>query len=461
MPGLSDLPTDIHVLLYQNLDDIDDALRLRRTCRSLYRAFEPGSRQAILRVILRAILCNLDYLSYEDGNDGLHNWKRNTLIALDFLVKDLTRSSHKVPGVVCRWHTIRLLMDVLDYPKTNGIALLPSRYSEGIQISGPDPDPARPTGIDPGTLIYSSNGLQFLADSLLEGTDRDKGDALIWAAVNGLEAVIELMLEIGADVGFQVVGEVICEIDGQDITHEWVDDFSGSPLAQAVFRGHAGAARRLLDAGADVQDISGDGFTVLHWAAAKGYLEITKELLERGADMEACVKGGLTPLEVASQHGRVETAELLLDHGANVQGSVRGALWWALADDDSSVVPLLLDRGADPNYRSTQPRSPLFNAIRNNHRDVVSMLLDKGADIEYRNERGRTAFAKACKLGSVEIAELLLAKGASLHVKDNEGRTVLHLAAEKGSEEVLKWLLRKGLDVNAQDHAGQTPLTVA
>ncbi|OOF91995.1 hypothetical protein ASPCADRAFT_509901, partial [Aspergillus carbonarius ITEM 5010] len=186
MPGLSDLPTDILVLVYKQLDDIDDALRLRRKCRNLHQVFEPENRL----VILKGILSHLDYSPHQDNDSGWMGYKRNTVTALDFLVNDLTCSLHSVPGVGCRWHTIKLLMQFLVHEVFPEMTLVGIGTSETIRICKPNAHPAGSTEIDPATLSYRYEGLEFLADSLTHGTDQNKGDALIWAAVNGLEAVI-------------------------------------------------------------------------------------------------------------------------------------------------------------------------------------------------------------------------------------------------------------------------------
>jgi hypothetical protein len=51
--GLTDLPTELLLCVYQSLDDIDDALHLARSCRRLYRVFnDPANRHGILKSII-------------------------------------------------------------------------------------------------------------------------------------------------------------------------------------------------------------------------------------------------------------------------------------------------------------------------------------------------------------------------------------------------------------------------
>jgi hypothetical protein len=61
-----------------------------------------------------------------------------------------------------------------------------------------------------------------------------------------------------------------------------------TPLARAAELGHLGAARLLLDGGADPSHVAGDGATALMAAAGCGqYLEVLRLLLARGAAVDA------------------------------------------------------------------------------------------------------------------------------------------------------------------------------
>jgi uncharacterized protein len=81
----------------------------------------------------------------------------------------------------------------------------------------------------------------------------------------------------------------------------------------------ADVARTLLDAGADVNARSTNGFSVLplHSAVAGGNDEVVVVLLAAGADVNARQSGGFTPLQGAAQNGAEATVGRLLDAGAD------------------------------------------------------------------------------------------------------------------------------------------------
>jgi len=75
--------------------------------------------------------------------------------------------------------------------------------------------------------------------------------------------------------------------------------------------GHAGIARALVEAGADVNAKQRHGWTPLHGAAHSGDRELVELLLERGADPEAKHQEGKTALDLARENGHTEVAAVL------------------------------------------------------------------------------------------------------------------------------------------------------
>ena len=88
------------------------------------------------------------------------------------------------------------------------------------------------------------------------------------AAINGNPAMLETLLEAGADPN-----ATIAEGDAVILT--------------AARTGRADAIRTLVAHGADVNVTQGAGHTPLMWAAAEGHLEAMQVLIARGAAVAA------------------------------------------------------------------------------------------------------------------------------------------------------------------------------
>ena len=96
-----------------------------------------------------------------------------------------------------------------------------------------------------------------------------------------------------------------------------------TPLHAALFGRRAVAAKRLIEAGADVTPKRGGtgwpraGWTALHYCANFGFAELVQALIERGADINALDDEGKTPLRVALESAQQQVADSLLRIGAH------------------------------------------------------------------------------------------------------------------------------------------------
>jgi ankyrin repeat protein len=52
------------------------------------------------------------------------------------------------------------------------------------------------------------------------------------------------------------------------------------------------------------------------------------------------------------------------------------------------VVRLLLERGADLEFKDSGGQTPLSRAVINRHETVVRLLLERGADLEFKDSGG-------------------------------------------------------------------------
>eukprot|EP01042_Synura_sphagnicola_P036287 gene36287-biopygen408 len=156
----------------------------------------------------------------------------------------------------------------------------------------------------------------------------------------------------------------------------------------------------------------------------------------------------------------------------------RSALHLASLYGNTSVVKVLLDRGADFHHRNDNGWTAIHFASWGGCTSVVEVLLDRGADIHHKEENGYTALYFASEVGYTSVVELLLDRGADIHQKDDDGRTALHSASKEGRisvygssalhfasmnghTSVVEVLLDRGADFHHKDEDGRTALSLA
>ena len=160
--------------------------------------------------------------------------------------------------------------------------------------------------------------------------------ALYWAVSGGNLEIVRLLLGAGArvaaeaqarnsslhaaaeDVNLPMVN-LLLEHDGA-VALDWFDTTDRTPLMIAVAVGSVPIARRLLEAGADVNAHDGPriGDTALHLAAASGTLEMAELLVKAGADPTIRGWMWITPLDKARERKRGEGPQIyeLLERAA-------------------------------------------------------------------------------------------------------------------------------------------------
>ncbi|KAI0192069.1 ankyrin repeat-containing domain protein [Xylaria flabelliformis] len=234
-----------------------------------------------------------------------------------------------------------------------------------------------------------------------------------------------------------------------------------TPLWWAARNGHETLVRLLMERGADFKAKNEDQYMPLHLAVENGHEAVTKLLLEEGADIDA--KGfEMTPLHLATRNGHEAIIKMLLERGANTNAKnednytpLHLAVWNGL----EAIARLLLEKGADIDAK-TFKGTPLLLATENGCEATVKLLIEKGADLEAQDDFNETPLHTSAFWGHEAIMRLLLEKGANIEAECDQ-RTALHYASASGKEATTRLLLDKGANFKTQDSYGRTPLQLA
>lgn len=150
----------------------------------------------------------------------------------------------------------------------------------------------------------------------------------------------------------------------------------------SICRNDLEAVKRLSPRGSGLNAVDlSSGATPLTWASMKGIRpEIAEWMINNGASLNKLDGEGNTPLTTAAAYGNV------------------------------AVTKLLLRYGADPNKTDNRKNHPLVIASgRNGKLEIVKALIDKGA--RGNGETGEKAAEAALAFGNTDILDFFLRRG--------------------------------------------------
>jgi len=304
----------------------------------------------------------------------------------------------------------------------------------------------------------------------------------------------------------------------------WVGKTGGmTALLHAAREGRMEAVEALLDGGADIDQVSGDGSSALLIATINGQFDLAMLLIGRGANPDlATTTDGVSPLFAVLQtqwasvytesyvqpraQDNLETEYMevlgaLLDAGADPDVQLKTHLWyWEYVDGPSSkmglditgatpfwraafaqdvvAMKLLAEHGADVNIPTALPDPGLRNGVGGSGRQSDGRIMeDSGLPIMPEGTPNMYPIHAAAGGGYMGLGAFLVNNvpnnfvnsvqylveehGADVNLPDVWGYTPLHYGAVRGGNDLINYLVSKGADISVPSRLGQSAVDMA
>lgn len=199
----------------------------------------------------------------------------------------------------------------------------------------------------------------------------------------------------------------------------------------------------------------------LFFAIGLGQIQKVKEFI-KDKDLINCnfKYCGKSPLIFAIERNQSKIVKLLIDAGADVNRedlSGRLPLHWAVYHDflirDSQLAEIL-----DLNNHRKKCGAPEFVdlKIRDTEKEkkvleIIQDLINSGADVNKNDKLGQSAILLAVKAGQANILKMLIPAGADLTIEDSNGDRALTLALRNQDVEVVRVLFNARVEASAED----------
>lgn len=178
------------------------------------------------------------------------------------------------------------------------------------------------------------------------------------------------------------------------------DNFGSTLLMKAAKNGNNWELKSLLTSGADVNLTDKDGWTALMYACRyQENVSIVDSLIDAGAQVKIKNKYDLSPLILASTYnGNPEIIKKLLNYYSVSEKEVLQAFVLLLTDNSSSdfskiaKIETFMDKSIPLNTFYNGKTPLMYAAQFCNSTSIIDVLLKKGAVTSIRSTEGKTAF---------------------------------------------------------------------
>jgi ankyrin repeat protein len=294
--------------------------------------------------------------------------------------------------------------------------------------------------------------------------------ALMWASARRHPEMMQLLIDHGAAVDARSIDRDYQRHVTAEGRPKSLDTGGLTPLLYAARENCMACVEVMLANGADINLPDPDGVSPLHVSIMNANWDIAKRLIDAGADVNQWDMYGEAPLfTILGNYTRKDGGR-----GTSIDPMPEAS--------GREILDLLPAQGANPNMQlffrpanvsgstNTRGATPLIRAANSADLEMVNLLLEHGADPTiYMADRQTPIHAvlagRAQEAQALELIRIFYTAGTDLdsvalvnHREEVRGGSALHYAVRKRYQDVIRELASWGIDMNLRDQDGLTAL---
>ncbi len=311
----------------------------------------------------------------------------------------------------------------------------------------------------------------------IEAIDNDGYSPLMAAAGFGCLTVVEELLKHGANPnavnkdGKAAVHFAVMDAYAYD---EYPDDSDSEEPNQMNEKLKVEIIKLLVEHGADLNLIHGQGGTPIIDAVGYSYTTILRELMKLGADVNHADQYGRTPLMIASKFGHfgcvnilgmnksmAESIKNVDNYGDNVLHYLAGRVYRDNGESSAEgearpLTKTFMEKFEVPCVRNNYGQTPLMIAAQNGMPKVINLYLEHGNDINELDNDGNSALIYAMSYDEemveyekvLETTQFLIENKIDVNITNQGGQSAIGIALDREMSEAVDMLKAAGAKEN-------------
>ncbi|ANB50636.1 hypothetical protein [Powai lake megavirus] len=216
----------------------------------------------------------------------------------------------------------------------------------------------------------------------------------------------------------------------------------------------------------DVNSKDENGNYLIFFAIIMNKQNILKTLIEYGSRLDVFDPEGYSVMYYPIKFGYHEIMDILLKSDQKIMGvslvnlkDLKGTvpLSYAIKYKNIEAIKILLEKGADVNYKNSDNMNALHLAVLKKDITITKLIINHIKNINSRTIQGSSALHFACSFQIFEIVKILLENGADQNIIELEyDFQPIFYSVIQNDVEISKILIDYGADPNYQDYLGNT-----